>query len=432
MGEFVTLTRRGDVAVVTIHNPPVNALSSGVPEAVRDAVLQAADDSDVGAVVVMGAGSTFPAGVDIREFAGATLPFDLAGIVREIEDSTKPVVMALHGSALGGGLELAMGGHYRVIAPSGVVGQPEVKLGLIPGGAGTQRLPRLAGVERALDMCVRGEPLGAHEALECGIVDRIVEGDLLDGAIAFAREVAGRPLRKTRELPVRVSPAVRAAVTAVMAVGDATFDEGCRLESEIFAECLRSNESKALIYVFFGERTVAKIPFLPKDTPVQEIRRAAVKGSGELAELANACAGAGIAIVDEADAPDIILAARPASGSSGITVGARLTGRLLEIQPGPATSDATLASAMALGKRLKKIAVHGFIAERMKKAGPDLRAMADEGHRLLAEGVALRAVDIDIACIHGFGFPRRLGGPMFVGSTSFLLSRPFLARPFSA
>jgi 3-hydroxyacyl-CoA dehydrogenase len=416
MGEFVTLTRRGEVAVVTIHNPPVNALSSGVPEAVRDAVLQAAGDFEVAAVVVIGAGSTFPAGVDIREFAGATLPFDLAGIVREIEDSPTPVVMALHGSALGGGLELAMGGHYRVIAPTGMVGQPEVKLGLIPGGAGTQRLPRLAGVERALDMCVRGEPLGAREALDCGIVDRIVEGDLLDGAVEFAREVAGRPLRKTRDMPVRVSPAVRAAVTAVMAVGNTTFDEGCRLESEIFAECLHSNEAKALIYVFFGERTVAKIPFIRKDTPVKEIRRAAVTG-----ELAKTCAEAGIAVVDRADAPDIILAAEPASDSD-ITVGARLIGRLLEIQPGPATGQATLAAAMALGKRLKKIAVHGFIAERMKRAGPDLRTMAEEGNRLLAEGVALRAVDIDIACIHGFGFPRRLGGPMYVASTSFLPS----------
>ena len=424
MGEFVTLTRRGDIAVVTIHNPPVNALSCGVPEAIRDAVSLAADDFEVAAVVVIGAGNTFPAGVDIREFAGSTLPFDLAGIIREIEDSTKPVVMALHGTALGGGLELALGGHYRVIAPSGMVGQPEVKLGLIPGAAGTQRLPRLAGVERALDMCVRGEPLGAREALECGIVDRIIEGGLLDGAVAFAREVAGRPVRRTRELAVRISPAVRAAVTAVMAVGDATFEQGCRLESEIFAECLHSNESKALIYVFFGERTVAKIPFLAKDTQVKEIRRAAVTGSGE---LASACAGAGIAVVGEADAPDIILAAQPTSGSPGITVGARLAGRLLEIQPGPATSHATVAAAMALGKRLKKLAVHGFIAERMKKAGPDLRAMAEEGHRLLAEGVALRTVDIDIACIHGFGFPRRLGGPMFVASTSSLLSRPFSA-----
>jgi 3-hydroxyacyl-CoA dehydrogenase len=410
--------------VVTIDNPPVNALKAGVPEAIRDAVLKAAAEPEVAAIVVIGAGSTFVAGVDIREF-GKTgqLPFDLTAIVNEIEDCPKPVVMALHGNALGGGLELAMGGHYRVIAPSGMVGQPEVKLGLIPGAAGTQRLPRLAGVERALDMCVRGEPLGAREALECGIVDRIIEGDLLEGAVAFAREVAGRPVRRTRELPVRVSPAVRAAVTAVMAVEDATFEEGCRLESEIFAECLHSNESKALIYVFFGERTVAKIPFLAKGAPVKEIRRAAVTGSDSLAK---ACAEAGIAVVEKKDAPDIILAAEPSSGSD-ITVGARLTGRLLEIQPGPATSHATLAAAMALGKRLKKVTVHGFIADRMKKASPDLRAMAEEGNRLLAEGVALRAVDIDIACIHGFGFPRRLGGPMYVASTSSLLSRPFSA-----
>jgi 3-hydroxyacyl-CoA dehydrogenase len=409
---LVTLTRQGEIAVVTIDNPPVNALRAGLPESIRDTVRQAAAEPDVSAIVVIGAGTTFPAGVDIRVFSKAELPFDLARIVREIEDAPKPVVMAMHGTAFGGGLELAMGGHYRVIAPSGQLGLPEVKLGLIPGGSGTQRLPRLAGVEKALNMCVTGDPVGAREALAGGIVDRIVEGDLLEGAIAFAREVANKPIRKTRELPVRVSPAVSAAVTAVLALGSATFEEGCDVEAELFLDCLRSEESKALIYVFFGERTVSK---LPQAVRASEIRRAAVVGSDELAK---ACADAGIAVVGETDDPDVILAAKPSSVHPEITVGVHLTGRLLEIQPGPATSDAVLAGAMALGKRLKKIAVHGFVCERMLRAGPDFAAMAEEGKRLLAEGVALRPVDIDIACIYGCGFPRHLGGPMYHAEAS--------------
>lgn len=468
MSELVTLTRRGDIAVVTIDNPPVNALSPGVPEGVRDAVLRAAGDPGVAVIVVIGAGSTFPAGVDIREFGKAgKLPFDLAGMIREIEDSTKPVVMALHGTAFGGGLEMAMGGHYRVIAPGAQVGQPEVKLGLIPGAAGTQRLPRLAGVEKALEMCVTGEPIGAREALACGIVDRIIEGDLLEGAVAFAREVAGRAVRKTRErteklvgVPAEVFDrfpsrgfAVLAAKAAVMASPNVTFEEGCEIERVWFERCLKSPESKALIYVFFGERMVGKIP--NRTTPV-EVRRVAVAGSGE---LARALAEAGVAVVSEADEPDIII---------GADIGVHLAGGVLEVHPGPSTNPAIIAAAMALGKRLKKIAVLGAIGERVFQAylqearklaaegvpaeevndalvgfgmaaGPLEAGVADgaffrehsrrdivhrcvlrmvnEGARLLEAGVALRAVDIDIVCVDGYGFPRQRGGPMFYADT---------------
>src|SRR5262249_41157466 len=152
------------------------------------------------------AGATFIAGADIREFgkvvAGQARPVDLLQIIRNIEDSPKPVVMALHGTAFGGGLEVAMGGHYRVIAPSGQLGQPEVKIGLMPGAGGSRRLPRLAGVETALRMCAFGDPISAKEALAAGIVDSIIEGDLLDGAITFARGIAGEPHRKTRERAV--------------------------------------------------------------------------------------------------------------------------------------------------------------------------------------------------------------------------------------
>src|SRR5579863_7634408 len=203
MNELVRLTRDRDVAIVTIDNPPVNALSPGVPEGIRSSIEAAASDPQVKAVVVIGAGSTFIAGADIKEFGkmtsgekprGTLLPFLL-----DIENSPKPVVMAIHGQAFGGGLETAMAGHYRVLAPSARVGQPEVKLGIIPGAGGSQRLPRLAGIAKAVEMCAFGEPIPAQEALTAGIVDRIIEGDLLAGAVAFAREVAGKPCPKVRE-----------------------------------------------------------------------------------------------------------------------------------------------------------------------------------------------------------------------------------------
>jgi 3-hydroxyacyl-CoA dehydrogenase len=307
MSNLVKLTRQGDVAVVTIDNPPVNALSPGVPEGIQAAIEAASQDDQVRAVVVIGAGRTFIAGADIREFikivAGerpriALLPFLLA-----IEDCAKPVVMAIHGTALGGGLETAMAGHYRVIAPSAQVGQPEVKLGIIPGAGGTQRLPRLTGVAKALEMCALGEPIGAQEALALGIADKVIEGDLLTGAVAFAREAAGKPAPKTRERNEKLrdfdsgvftatrelarktrrgQTAPLAAIDAVEAATRLPFEQGCRREAELFNECLFSTQSKALIHAFFGERAVSKIPDVPKKTPVLEVRRAAVVGAGTM------------------------------------------------------------------------------------------------------------------------------------------------------
>src|SRR5690349_11393464 len=203
MSELVKLSVEGDVAVVTIDNPPVNALSPGVPEGIRSSIETAAQNPAVRAIVVIGAGRTFIAGADIREFgkivSGERPRLTLLPLLLAIEDCSKPVIMAIHGTAFGGGLETAMAGHYRVIAPTAQVGQPEVKLGIIPGAGGTQRLPRLAGIAKAVEMCAFGEPISAREALAAGIVDRIIEGDLLTGAVGFAREVSGRPIPKTRE-----------------------------------------------------------------------------------------------------------------------------------------------------------------------------------------------------------------------------------------
>src|ERR1041384_4285015 len=311
MSELVSLTKGGEVAVITVNNPPVNALSPGVPEGIASAIESVSNDDEIKAAVLIGSGSTFIAGADIKEFGkvtsgekrgGGLLPLLLA-----IEDCSKPTIAAIHGTAFGGGLEMAMAFHYRVASPSAQVGQPEVKLGIIPGAAGTQRLPRLAGVETAVNMCAFGEPIKAKAALECGVVDRIIESDLLTGAVAFAREIiaSGATPPKSRErsdklgdpqtnAPIfaaareqakktrRGQTAPVAAIDAVEAATRGTFQEGCEKEAELFQQCLFGDQSKALIHVFFGEREVAKIPDVPKSTSTIEIKKAAVVGAGTM------------------------------------------------------------------------------------------------------------------------------------------------------
>jgi 3-hydroxyacyl-CoA dehydrogenase len=316
MTELVQLARDNGVAIITINNPPVNALSPGVPGGISEALDQIAQDDGIKAVVLVGSGRTFVAGADIKEFgkmtSGNARGAGLLPLLLKIEDSGKPVVVAIHGTAFGGGLELAIAGHYRVAVATAQVGQPEVKLGLIPGAGGTQRLPRLAGVAKAVEMCMSGNPAKAEEALRFGIIDRIVEGDLLTGAVAFAREVAGKPAPKTRERNEKLGNAADnamiisaareaaakkqrgllapvAAISAVEAATKLPFEEGCKTEQKLFLDCLFSEQSKSLIHVFFSEREVAKIPDVPKDTPVFPINSAAVVGAGTM--------GGGIAMV---------------------------------------------------------------------------------------------------------------------------------------
>src|ERR1700688_1903204 len=316
MSDLVQLTKQNDIAVITINNPPVNALSPGVPEGISEGLDQIAQDDTVKAAVLIGGGRTFVAGADIKEFgkmaSGKPRGAGLLPLLLKIEDSGKPVIMAIHGTAFGGGLELAMAGHYRVAVPSAQVGQPEVKLGLIPGAAGTQRLPRLAGVARAVEMCTSGNPVKAEEALKFGIVDRLIEDDLLAGAVAFARDVAGKSAPKTRERDeklgnvadnVQIFSSARetaakkqrgllapvAAISAVEAATKTSFEEGCKVEQKLFIDCLFSQQSKSLIHVFFSEREVNKIPDIPKETPIIPVRSAAVVGAGTM--------GGGIAMV---------------------------------------------------------------------------------------------------------------------------------------
>ena len=331
MNTLVRFERDQDAAVIVIDNPPVNALSPGVPEGLAATIEHANTDLAVRAIVVIGNGRTFIAGADVNEFGKATSARYLASLlnaVRTVEESAKPVVMAIHGSALGGGLEIAMAGHYRVIAPSAQVGQPEVKLGLIPGAGGTQRLPRLAGVAKAVEMCAFGAPVKAQEALAAGIVDRIVDGDLRTGAVAFAREIAAKPVRKTRDRQEKLAnadPAVfsaareqarkkmrgqtapLAAIDAVEAAAKLMFADGLQYEAELFAECLRSPQSKALIYAFFAERAVTKIPGISSSTPTYDIGRAAIVGAGTMGGgIAMAFVNAGIPVTIKETTPEAL------------------------------------------------------------------------------------------------------------------------------
>src|SRR5450432_971035 len=204
MSDLVQFTKDGDVGILTINNPPVNALSPGVPQGIADGIAQIAADPEIRAGVLIGGGRTFIAGADIKEFGKITSgdkkrDIGLNEILNAMENCPKPIVAAIHGTAFGGGLETAMGAHHRVAVASAQVGQPECKLGIIPGAGGTQRLPRLAGVAVAAEMCAFGDPVPAPKALQAGIIDKIVDGDLLAGAIAFARESAEWPVVKVSE-----------------------------------------------------------------------------------------------------------------------------------------------------------------------------------------------------------------------------------------
>src|ERR1700738_3402048 len=317
MSDLVQVTKNGDIAIITINNPPVNALSPGVPEGIGDAIDQIAKDPSVKAAVLIGGGRTFIAGADIKEFEKMTSGKTERGagllpLLLKIENSAKPVVVAIHGNAFGGGLEIAMSGHYRVASPDAQVGQPEVKLGIIPGAAGTQRLPRLAGVAKAVEMCAEGAPVKAEDALKSGILDRLVEGDLLTAAIAFANQMTGKPSPKTRERNEKLGTpeqnaaifaaaretarkkqrgllAPLAAIDAIEAATKLPFDQACQKEEKLFTKCLFSDQSKALIHVFFGEREVSKIPDVPKETPVVTVNGAAGVGDGIARLFANAC-----------------------------------------------------------------------------------------------------------------------------------------------
>ena len=305
----VHYTVRGEIAVLTIDNPPVNPLSSGVRQGLFDGVGKALADPAIKAVVITGANRAFIAGADISEFGGAgSEGAGLHEVLTSMEYSSKPVVAAINGTAFGGGLEVALCCDYRVAAPSAPLGLPEVKLGLLPGAGGTQRLPRLIGAQKALEFILSGDPVPAPQALKLGIVDAVIEGDIVDGAVAFARDIVakGSNKRRIRDETAKVDAdrgnaelfaAARKQAASTMrgrfapemiircveaAVNEGDFDAGMKVERECFGKCLAHPQREALIHVFFAERECAKIPDVPKDTATKAIKTAAVIGCGTM------------------------------------------------------------------------------------------------------------------------------------------------------
>lgn len=513
MQATVQFERRANLALITVNNPPVNALSQPVRQGLLDAFRAAEEDARVDAVVLLCAGSTFIAGADIKEFGKPPQEPSLPELVNAIEACSKPSVAVLHGTALGGGLEVALGCHYRIARSDTRVGLPEVKLGLLPGAGGTQRLPRLAGVAKALEMIVSGAPIAAADACENGIVDELCDGDLVAAGSAFAQRLlaAGRGVRRSGEQRIasvevdsallieakraevrKRLPGLFAPLRCVSAVEAATLlplTEGLKRERELFQECLASPQRAALVHAFFAERQAGKVSGVPADTSVREIKCAAVIGGGTMGVGIALCfvnAGLPVKLLEvNAEALDRALqrardiyAASVTRGSlaqaamdqrlsllEGVTdyaaladvdvvveavfedmgvkrqvfeqldavckAGAILASntssldlnaiaaltrrpadvvglhffspanvmRLLEVVRGEQTSAEVLASAMALGKRLKKVAVvvgvcDGFVGNRM------VFQYGRESEFLLEEGATAQQVD---AALRDFG-----------------------------
>ena len=300
----ISTRKHGDVLIVLSNNPPVNALSAAVRQGLVDAIVQAEADDGVRAVVIACEGQTFFAGADITEFGKPPVMPWLPVVVDTIENCSKPVVAAIHGTALGGGLEVALACHYRVAVPSAKLGTPEVKLGLLPGAGGTQRLPRVAGVKKALEMTATGNPIGAKEAFACGLVDRLIEDEPIQLAVGYAEEVRDvRPLPKSSERQYKLNecdPSVfeqfrkenarkfrgfdapEANIRAVKIACEKPYAEGVIEERKLFMELMSGTQAKAQQYFFFAERKAAKIEGLPQGTAPRDIRKVGVIGAGTM------------------------------------------------------------------------------------------------------------------------------------------------------
>jgi len=309
LSQSVSYDVQDGVAVLITNNPPVNTMSYHVRQGLVDGLEEADKDGDVRAIVLYCEGRTFFAGMDITEFGNPDVPEapGITDVIKKLEGASKPVIAALHGTPLGGGFETALGCHHRVAVPSAKMGLPEVKLGIIPGAGGTVRLPRVVGVQAALEMMTSGNPISAERALSAGLVDEIVDGDLLSGAIAFVQKVASadEPLARIRDSDeklqaARTNPEIfdvfrksiarktrgfkapEAIIQSVEGAVRLPFDEALTNERRIFVECQKSPEAKAQQYFFFAERQAKKIPDVPKDTPTRGIEKVGVIGAGTM------------------------------------------------------------------------------------------------------------------------------------------------------
>jgi len=510
---YVTTERKGSVAVIRLDNPPVNALGHGLRLGIASALKKAEEDGDVRAIVLVGNGRCFSAGADITEFGKPIQEPNLHDLIAAIEASPKPVVAAIHGTTLGGGLELALACHARVAAKDARLGLPEIKLGILPGAGGTQRAPRLMGAEKALKMITSGDMIPAEEARASGLVDEIAAGDMVAAAAARAEHLAASgelPRVRDRAVPGdkaefdktaasltgkgRVLRAVSACVEAVKAAIELPFDQGLKRERELFTELVQSDESKAQRHVFFAERNAAKVADMPADIQPKPIASAAVIGAGTMGggiTMSFANAGIPVTLIETTEAAlkrglDTILANYKRSGrtpqaeidrrmglimptldiekAAGADIvieavfeemeikkeifgkldriakpGAVLASntsyldineiaaqtkrpgevlgmhffspanvmKLLEIVRGKATSPATLATAIAVGRKIGKVPVivgvcDGFVGNRM--LGQRLKAT----EQLLLEGALPHEID---AAATAFGFAM---GPLAV------------------
>jgi enoyl-CoA hydratase/carnithine racemase len=400
------------IRLIQADNPPVNALGDPLQEALHEAVGDADRDTSIDGIVIMGAGRTFIAGADIKALEAhawdprAPKP-ELRPIITRVERCRKPVVMAIHGVALGGGLELAMGGHYRVALGSARLGLPECTLGVIPGAEGTQRLPRLAGVAKALEMIVTSEPIDARDALAHGIVDEVVDDDLTGAAVRLARRAAesGGPhpvasqrrdrlgtmdancvlFDEARSLARRLRPGQPAPLLAIDAVEAATempFAEGSAREEQLFLESLRSEAAKALIHVFFAERATRKKIEVPDGNLPAAVAR-----------LLEACRAEVQRLTDEGTTRGQLAASLARFGMTREVLGERAPEGLdVSADADPRTVEPPPA---------------GTPVERL------VYALINEGARILDDGRGCAASDIDVMAITSCGFPRWRGGPLF-------------------
>lgn len=458
MSEVSSVLRYGvedGVASIVLDSPPVNALSHRVRTAIRDGLAQALADDGAKAIVLACAGRTFFAGADVTEIGRPIEPPLLADIMAMFEASTKPVIAALHGTALGGGFELALACHFRVATPSAKVGLPEVALGLLPGAGGTQRTPRLIGVAAAVEMIGLGKPVGAADAVRSGLIDAVVEeGKPREGGIAFARRVIEKnlPLRRVRDLPIDVDAedarvifarfraahpdlfiglkAADGVLRAIEAAVTLPFDEGLDRERAISRDLVASPQSAAQRHLFFAERAAAKIPGAERIKAWPDL---AVAFKGEPADVARwrSLAEASRVALDDASA----LVVHVSNLADGDNIAFRRTGAVVEIAYGPEASLQSLIDAMEVLRRLSLPGVfvkrsEGLVIERLRTvigAGDLFRetcehsaatktlleAVAKEAAAIVAEGVVYRASDIDFAMVRSGVWPVWLGGPAF-------------------
>lgn len=329
----ITTRMVANVLVVTSNNPPVNALGAAVRTGLFEAIELANIDPNVQAVVIIGAGRTFFAGADITEFDKPLAEPGLSEVVDRIEACTKPVIAAIHGTALGGGLEVALGCHYRVAVPSAKLGLPEVKLGILPGAGGTQRLPRVVGIERALQMIVTGDPISASDAKAIGLIDKIAGTDSLEAdAVAFAQSIEGRDTHPvTSKRPLAADPdaiadfrqknarrlkgidAPNACIEAVEAAATLPFEAGIAKERELFMKLVTGTQSQAQRHLFFAERAAAKVDGIAKDTPLIPINKVGILGAGTM--------GGGIAMnFLSAGIPVVLLEREQAALDRGVSI----------------------------------------------------------------------------------------------------------------